>query len=480
MGFYWNFRNIFHTTGKTIMFSSFTLLLPIILSLFLKEGFFVTNTYILIFLLTFIFGYLFFKFIKRENIFGLTFSQSLLIVFFIWLLYAIFSSLPFYFLSELNFIDSFFESMSSLTTTGLSMYSTGVPILKSLIIWRSFLSWIGGLGIIVLAYLGISKNISFSSRLFSAEGHERLRPSPSKTIINMWIIYLILTILGVLFLYFAGMTLFDSFNYSMSAISTNGVQSNSLGLSIIGTPLIKLVLIIIMIFGATSFILHYNFYKKKSFKIYFKDKQFISMILLILISLFFVFLKLGKEYDLITILLNIISMITCGGFTTFSTNQLLNSVPFVFGIFLLLMFIGGSTNSTTGGIKINRFIIFLKSIFWKIKQSTLPNIAYFPRKYNNNIIENKEIRSIYFFILVYLFFIVIGIFVFTFNGYSINSSTFEIISAQSNVGLSIGLTNSFMPLSTKLMLIINMWIGRLEIIPVLSILGLIFIKKHKH
>ena len=460
------------------MLSSFTLLLPIIFSLFLKEGFFVTNTYMLIFLLTFFFGYLLFKFIKKQNLFGLTFAQSLIIVFFVWLLYTLFTSLPFYFLSELSFIDSFFESMSSLTTTGLSMYANGVPALKSLVIWRSFLSWIGGLGIIVLAYIGISKNFSSSSRLFSAEGHERLRPSHQKTIIDMWVIYLILTLLGVILLFVSGMGVFDSFNYSMSAISTTGSQSNALSLAIIGTPLIKLILILIMIAGATSFILHYNLYKKRSFKVYFKDTQFISMLILIVLSLFFVFLKLGKEYDLITILLNIISMITCGGFTTFSPNQLLHSVPFVFGLFLLLMFIGGSSNSTTGGIKINRLVLFIKSLFWKIKQSTLPKIAYFSKKYNGEIVEDNEIKSIYFFILVYILFIILGVFVFTFNGYSINASTFEVISAQSNVGLSIGLTNSLMPLSTKIMLIINMWVGRLEIIPILSILGIIFIKKH--
>ena len=133
-----------------------------------SDLFAITNTYILLFLLTLVSGLLLFKFIPKKNMFGITMVQSLITVSFVWLVYTFFASLPFHFISHLSLLNSYFESMSSLTTTGLTMYHS-VPVLKSLVFWRSFLSWIGGLGIILLTYFGLTKNFS-STKLVSAEG----------------------------------------------------------------------------------------------------------------------------------------------------------------------------------------------------------------------------------------------------------------------------------------------------------------------
>ncbi len=478
MAYHWNYKNIFTSVGQILFYSSFTFLLPIIMSFIFKEGYNISIAYFLIFLSIFIVGYLLFKSTSKKIVFGLTISQSLVIICLVWLIYTFFASLPFYFLSpDLTLLDSYFESMSSLTTTGLTMYSDLTPALKSLAVWRSFISWIGGLGIVVLAFFGIMKGISNSPKLMAAEGHDRLRPSIKKTIIDMWLIYLIVTIIGVILLNIFGMSLFDSFNYSMSAVSTTGSQSSSQTLSTIGNVPIYITLIAIMLLGAISFILHFKFYLKRSFKVYFKDSQFIFLLLIIFIASIIIFIKL-KGYSFLTILLNVVSMITCGGFNTFPASKILGIAPFVFLIFLLLMFIGGSTNSTAGGIKIDRLILSIKSIYWKIKQINLPNIAYFPKKYNGEIVENSRIRTVYFLIFIWLFFILLGTFVFTYHGYSIQESVFEVISAQSNVGYSIGITDNAMSPFLKVMLIINMWVGRLEIIPIISIIGLMFTRKY--
>jgi trk system potassium uptake protein len=479
MSNYWNYKNVFNSTGQIIFYSSFTLLIPLIMSFIFNEGLKVSFVYFLIFLFTLLFGFLLYKSVPKQISFGITFTQSLIVVCFVWILFNIFASLPFYFLSpDLTFLDSFFESMSSLTTTGLTMYENLAPSLQSLSVWRSFLSWIGGLGLIVLVFFGIIKGLSNSSKLISAEGHDKIRPSIKKTIMDMWFIYLIITIIGVIFLYVFGMTLFDAFNYSMSAVSTTGSQSNALGLGLIGNIPIYIVLILIMILGATSFLLHFQFYFKRSFKVYLKDKQFIYMLLLILIAALVVFLKLNGEMNFLSVLLNIVSMITCGGFITFSTTELMSFSPFIFLIFLLLMFTGGSTGSTTGGIKVDRLVLSIKSIFWKIRQINLPDIAYFSKKYNGKIIDNAKIRAVYFLIFMWFCFILLGTFMFTFHGYSIQESVFEVISAQSNVGISSGITEQSMPNVLKVMLIINMWVGRLEIIPILSILGVLFTRKY--
>lgn len=480
MSYNWNYRNVLKTTGQVLQYSSFIYILPIILSFFFMESFLVVNTYMLLFLLQFTFGFLLSRAVKSKALFGITSSQSLIIVIFAWLFFTFFSALPIYFLSPLNLFDSFFESMSLITTTGLSL-SKSAFALKSLLVWSSFLSWIGGLGIILLAFFGLTKGVaSNSTKLVLAEGHERLRPSIKKTVFDLWGLYLVLTVIGVILLSVFGMPLFDSFNFSMSAISTTGAPYHISDLTLFITPAISLVLIFILILGATSFILHFKALtnKKKNLLVYLKDKQFLSMLSIMFIAFMLCVIKLGGQYNLIDLLLNVVSFMTGGSFTTFSANVLVTLSPFILLIYFGLMFIGGSSNSTTGGVKVDRFILFFKSIFWKIRQTTLPDIAYFPKRYNGEIIDNSKIRAVYFLILIYFFFILLGIFVFVFNGYGLTESTFEVMSAQSNVGISSGITSFDMPFATKLMLVINMWVGRLEIIPILAVIGIIFSRKY--
>jgi trk system potassium uptake protein TrkH len=484
MSYYWDYKNVLNSTGQILFYSSFTFLFPLLFSIFFKEGIRISFVYLLIFLFSFLTGYLLLKSTKKikllgdDNLFNITLTQALIVVVFVWLLYAFFASLPFYFLSsELTLVDSYFESMSSLTTTGLSMYQNLVPPLKSLSLWRSFISWIGGLGIVVLAFFGIFKGTS-SSKLISAEGHERLRPSFKKTIIDMWIIYLVITLIGVILLNIFGMSLFDSFNYSMSAVSTTGSQTNSQSLSNIGNVPIYITLILILILGASSFILHYKFFLKKTFKVYFNDKQFIYMILIMLVAAVLIFLKLNGSIDFITVLLTVVGTMSCGGFSTFASDQMLSFSPFIFLIILILMFTGASSNSTTGGIKVDRLILSIKSIFWRVRQINLPSIANFSKKYNGEIIDNARLRSVYFLIFIFAAFIVLGVLMFTFYGYSLQDSVFEVISAQSNVGITTGITNNLMPTALKVTLIVNMWVGRVEIIPLLSLLGVIFTRKY--
>jgi len=484
MSYYWNYKNVLNSTGQILFYSSFTFLFPFLFSIFFKEGIKFSFVYLLIFLFSLLTGYLLLKstkktkFLGSDNLFNITLTQALIVVVFVWVLYAFFASLPFYFLSsELTLVDSYFESMSSLTTTGLTMYQNLITPLKSLSLWRSFLSWIGGLGIVVLAFFGIFKGMS-SSKLISAEGHERLRPSFKKTIIDMWKIYLVITLIGVILLNIFGMSLFDSFNYSMSAVSTTGSQSNSQSLQEIGNIPIFITLIVILILGASSFILHYRFYLKKTFKVYFNDKQFVYMLLIMLVSALLIFLKLNGSIDFLTVLLTVVGMMSCGGFSTFASENILSFSPFILGIVLLLMFTGASSNSTTGGIKVDRLILSIKSIFWKIRQINLPDIANFSKKYNGEIIDNARLRAVYFLIFIWAVFILIGVFLFALHGYSLEESVFEVISAQSNVGVTTGITNNAMPTILKVMLIVNMWVGRVEVIPLLSFIGIIFTRKY--
>jgi len=144
---------------------------------------------------------------------------------------------------------------------------------------------------------------------------------------------------------------------------------------------------------------------------------------------------------------------------------------FVKLVLVAAMFIGGSAGSTAGGIKISRFVIFCKSIYWRIKESVLPAKSFFSRKFEGMELGQGEVKEVNQFILLYALFILLGCLVLTLAGNDLGNALFEVVSAQSNSGLSTGIARQGMPLSVEVMLILNMWVGRLEIIPILSAVG---------
>lgn len=413
-------------------------------------------------------------------------KHALLSTVIVWLLYCFFASLPFYFISGVRPIDSYFETMSALTTTGLSVVTSLLDTMPpSLIFWRSFLSWIGGIGIIVIALVGLMTTYSKASKLMMAEGRgEALGGNIKSTAKKITGIYFLLTLFGIILLFFSGQTLWEATNYSMSAISTSGMDITSNGLTQINNewqPIgihnywVSLSLITIMILGATSFSLHYLVLKKRNFSLLFQDSQFKLLILLGLIGTIIVSMKLG----LVESAFHSFSALTCGGLSSVTGLTISNWDDFIKSILILLMFIGGAAGSTAGGIKISRAIIFSKSIYWRIKQSVLPQNSFFKRSFEGDPVTEKELKELSQFILFWIILLVIGTIVVSFHGYSLADSLFEVTSAQSNSGLSAGITNAGMPFTIKIMLIINMFVGRLEIIPVLASLGFLLTLRKK-
>lgn len=474
----WYLDAIFKHIGQLIYYSSYTLLIPVFLSLIFKEPFAATIAYFVIFLMVLFIGLILYKSISLDKrpFVSLNFVHYLAIICGFWLLFSFFSALPLVVVGGFTILDSIFETMSMLTTTGLSVLPT-FPTLASLIFWRSILAWIGGLGLILLAYFGVlNSNFSFN-KLLRAEGRDLIRPNVKNTIKHFWIIYFILTFFGVIVLIIFGMNLFNSINYTMAAISTTGLQIGTNDALLLENPFIQLSLVLIMMIGATSFLTHYFVLQKRSVVEYFRDNQFLAFLSLIIISFLIFFISLGSKHSWTKMLFLSVAAISGGGFEIFSLEEILLMPAISVLMIMFLMFVGGSTNSTSGGIKMHRFVVLFKSIYWKIKEIILPENAHFSRKYNDEQYDDEKISSIYFFVFIYFIFILIGTFVLVAYNNPLQESFFEVISAQSNVGLSSGVTTSALPAIPKVMLIINMWIGRLEIIPFLGLLGLLFQKK---
>ena len=202
------------------------------------------------------------------------------------------------------------------------------------------------------------------------------------------------------------------------------------------------------------------------------------MLLLIIFGFFVIVLKYSKLFDIYT-LYHVVSALTCGGIGLYMPNVFVNYGEFFKTIFVFLMFIGGSTTSTAGGIKIQRFILIIKMLWWKIKEIILPKKAYFSKKFEGKILTSSDLKDISNFIQIYILFVLLGTFVLVFLGYGFLDSLFEVVSAQGNVGLTVGIVKATMPVVAKIMLIINMLIGRLEIIPLFAIIGFVINTKIK-
>lgn len=471
-----DFKVVLKDVGLILEYSALTFIAPIIIGLVYAEPLSILAVYVFCALFTFLAGRAIRKVFDCEQ--NTALKHAFLTASIIWLVYCAIAALPFFFISNMPFLDGFFEAMSALTTTGLSVMK---PVIdhapKSLIFWRSVLSWIGGVGIVVLAMAGVLTTYSKASKLIVAEGREeRLEPNFKNSVRHIWNIYIGLTILGVIMLFLSGMGPFNAVNYSMSAISTTGMDTSSTGLVGTHNLAIDLSLTIIMVLGAISFSAHYLILKKRDWSLIWHDAEFKVLLLLGLASSIIILPKMilfygGNLAGIVQSFFHVMSALTCGGFALVPATDVAKWEDFVKLILVALMFIGGSTGSTAGGIKISRFIIFCKSIYWRVKESVLPAKSFFSRKFEGRELAQPEIREVNQFILLYALFILFGCIVLTLAGNDLGNSLFEVVSAQSNAGISTGITEPGMPISVEIMLILNMWIGRLEIIPILSTIG---------
>ena len=226
-------------------------------------------------------------------------------------------------------------------------------------------------------------------------------------------------------------------------------------------------LALIMILGAMSFAVHDKFFRKRQLLAYFQNSEVRLLLFIIIIATILMASQIGLQNSLF----HVISGVTDGGFNTVPEEVISQWPDLSKLIMILIMSIGGSVGSTAGGIKLIRFWVILKSLYWKLKESILPMEAYFQRKIAGNPISDENISMIVFFAMLYLLFLLIGTLVLTLYGYPMINSLFEVSAAQGNAGISCGIVQYEMAFGPKIMLIINMWVGRLEIIPILSIVG---------
>tara|TARA_Y100000590_G_scaffold353563_1_gene406523 strand:+ start:66 stop:1451 length:1386 start_codon:yes stop_codon:yes gene_type:complete len=409
----------------------------------------------------------------------LNLQQAFLLTTLSWLSIAIFGSLPFLLSNlQLSLIDSFFESMSGITTTGSTIISNLDNTPKGILMWRAILQWLGGIGIIVMAITILPLLNIGGMQLFRTESSdtaEKILPKTREITTLISLIYLLLTFLCGMAYWFFGMNIFDSIAHSMTTIATGGFSTYSESIGYFKNPKIEIVSIVFIILGSLPFIAYLKFVKGNN-KIFFEDSQIRGLIYILIFSILLIFLYLffnNKEFSFLENLristFNVLSILSGTGYVT-ADFSLWGKFPLIF--FIFLMFIGGCAGSTTCGIKIFRIQILWYFMLNQIKKLVYPH-GIFPMKYKNEKISNTFIYSIITFIFLYFFIFFILATILSLNGLDFVTAISGSATAISNVGPGlgevIGPNGNFanLPNFSKLSLSLGMLLGRLELFAVL-------------
>lgn len=393
-----------------------------------------------------------------------------------WLLVPLVCSLPF--LGFVGFLDAYFESMSGFTTTGLTIFKNVETLPKSILFWRALIQWIGGIGVVMLFLLILMQVGIGVARFYTAEGREeRIAPTISSTVRKIWQLYLFYTVFGIILYYIAGMNLFDATCHTFTALATAGFSTKNASIGSYNSTFIEIVSLVLMFIGGVSFLLHYKLLTGRKEEVI-KDPEIriyvgviLTCTLLIAIDLFLKGNNIVKSFNYA--LFHAVSAVTTTGF---SISDLSTFPEFSKAILTLLMVSGGCAGSTAGGMKIFRILILLKLAYYQNLKEILPSSSVITFKIKERVIEDEDLLRITTFFFLYTSIVfVIGI-ILTEFGLSFVDGLAIAASAQGNVGLVTvsSLQWYSLPSIAKLLLIIQMWVGRLEIYPAFALFYAIF------
>ena len=403
-----------------------------------------------------------------------------------WISIALFGSLPFL-LSEIDmsFTDAIFESTSGITTTGATVINNLEATSHGILIWRALLQWLGGVGIIVMA-LAVLPMLSIGGmQLFKTESYEtpdKVVPKAASFAAGISIVYITLTVVWALMLWFAGMPLFDSIAHAMTTLATGGYSTRSDSLAAFNSSSIEIIVIFGMIVGSLPFV-HYLAITKKGLKNLFKDDQvklFLTLIVFVVLIVS-IYLNLNDIPFLEALRLasfNVISIITGTGFGTSDFN---NWGGFPSTILLILMFIGGCAGSTTCGLRMARIQVLVANAKAQISKLIRPH-AVVVSYYNQKPIPENVAESVMGFFFLYIISFAVIACLLGGLGLDLITSISGAASAIGNVGPGLGDiigpsgTYQSIPELGKLFLCAGMILGRLEIFAILVMFSPLFWK----
>ncbi len=480
-----DFRSIFYILGLLLCIEAIAMIIPLLVDLLYNnkdwQQFFYSS------IITFVIGIVLFYSFKKEKKTKIDIRQAFVLTLLSWILVALFGAIPFiYTESSLSYTDSFFESVSGITTTGATVINNLDNLSEGILIWRALLQWFGGIGIIVLAMAILPTLQIGGMQLLHMEHddpYEKTLPKINQFIIEIFLLYVFLSILCAIFYYLSGMTGFDAIIHSMTTISTGGFSSHDNSFAYFNSINIEITSIVFMIIGSLPFVLYLQFIHGKR-ALVIKDDQiklfFLLLILIIILTtIWLTYTKLiPTNYSIRLAFFNITSILTGTGYSNYNYS---NWGSFGLVIMIIIMFIGGCAGSTTGGIKIFRLQLLFRGAKAQINKLTHPH-AIFVMRFNGKTVTENTYTSIMGFFFMYIFIFILSSISLSFFNLDFLTSFSAAASAISNVGPGIGSligpdgNYASLQNGAKWILSFTMLIGRLEIFTVLVLLSLNFWK----
>ncbi len=395
-----------------------------------------------------------------------------------WTGVSLFSALPFLFISNpLSLADAVFEAVSGVTTTGSTVIVGLDALPKDILLWRSILNWIGGVGIIGMAIAVLPFLRVGGMRLFKTESSDwsdKAMPRAQSLMAMIIYSYLALSVACCLAFWLAGMDLFNAINHAMASVSTGGFSTSDSSFAQFDSLLIHWIAIVFMLAGAIPFVLFVRLLVNKKFLI-FNDTQVRGLMLIVAITTAALSIQLivSDQMDPVRAVtmacFNLVSVITTTGFAS-GDYQLWGSLALI--VFFFVTFVGGCSGSTTGGIKVFRLQIFAGLVKEQIITAVHPR-AVISRRYNNRLISSEIIASSISYMFLMTSCLVIIAVILALTGLDLVTSFTGAATAVMNVGPGlgpvIGPAGNFAPLSdiAKWALSAGMLLGRLEFLTII-------------
>lgn len=464
-------KAVSNALGKILFLLAFTMLVPLLVAFYYREP---LVPFVFSFFATLIAGLLLMRFKGRDD---WQQKEALAIVALSWLAAAVFGAIPFLF-EGISFIDAVFETMSGFTSTGSSILVDIEGYSRGLLFWRSFTAWLGGMGIIVL-FIAVLPKLGVAGRqLFRAEApgptEDKLKPRIRETARILWTLYVLISALEVVALVLGGMSLYDALTHTFACMACGGFSTYNAGIEAFGSPVIEFILTFFMFVAGANFALYYRAIHNRNKAVLFRDEEFraYTYFLLGFAGLLTLVLYKDMEYSFFSsfryAIFQITSIMTATGFASIDFNLWKDSAKI---LVLAVMFIGGCAGSTGGGMKVVRFLLMLKYARRELFKFIHPRLVR-PIRFNNKAVPDDILQSILSFVVLYIGVFVVGAMLLTLLGVDMISSVTASITTLGNIGPGFNIVGpmanfeSIPPLG-KIILINNMWVGRLEVYTVL-------------
>jgi len=421
--------------------------------------------------------HLLFRSAKTESI---SQREGMAIVAIGWTAVGLFGALPFYIGSDFSFVDAFFESVSGFTTTGSSILTNIEALSKGLLFWRSFIQWLGGMGIIVLSvailpFLGLG-----GMQLYKAEVPspvpDKLKPRIRDTARILWKVYALISLAEVILLMLGGMDLYDALCHTFTTMPTGGFSTKNASIAHFGSAYFDIIFIIFMILAGINFSLHYQMLRGKPLA-FWRDSEcrfFFGVVIVLTAVVSFniygsVYEKVGQAIRYGAF--QVVSIVTTTGYVTADYEKWPAMSQF---ILLLCMFLGASAGSTGGGVKCIRVMLCFKFCYKELFSIIHPH-AVTQIKIGGKTVPEDVMRSIMGFLALYIGIFALSSVLLAGLGVDIVTSYGAVAACLGNIGPGFGFVGpadnfAQIPYMGKWLLIWCMLLGRLEIFTVIIFL----------